>query len=509
MRKPTKLVALLSAAVLSAAALAGCGGSSEGDGAPKDTLTLATPTPLTTFDPTQMDCGSGRLYCQAAYDTLLHPAPDGTPEPGMATSFTYDDTRTELTLELRSGITFSDGTAFDATVAKAVIDWFGRTDGPRSTVADAIKSVSAPGPDRLVIKLKEPDPALLVNLTDNLGIMTSPAALKSGNLTKVPVTSGPYLYSADKSQTGTTVFERNEDYWDAEAYPFDHLKLVQLADPNTLLNALKVGQIDAAAVLSQQLKPVKEAGFTVRESAGAWYGLILADRAGDVLAPLGDVRVRQAINLAVDRKLFTEELLPGGSTLSAQIFAPGGAVYDDELNQQYERDLAKAKDLMAAAGFASGFTATMPDLSQFVGSPALNTAITQQLGEIGIKVVWQKVPVTELLSSMQDGKFPMFFMSLGTKAPWQDIQLSVLPTATFNPYESEDPALAKLLAVAKKAAPGAPQDQAFRAINTWLVENAWFAPMFASSTNWVSVDGITVEPQTQGIDLVRFQRSEK
>lgn len=509
MRKPTKLVSLLSVTVLSAAALAGCSGSSGGDAASKDTLTLATPTPLTTFDPTQMDCGSGRLYCQAAYDTLLHPGADGTPEPGMATSFTYDDTRTELTLELREGITFSDGAVFDATAAKTVLDWFSKTDGPRTTMADAIDSVSAPSANELVIKLKEPDPALLVNLTDNLGIMTSPAALDADALKKAPVTSGPYVYNAGKSQTGTTVFDRNDDYWDKKAYPFDHVKLVQLADPNTLLNALKVGQIDAAGVLSQQLKSVKEAGFTVRESAGAWYGLILADRAGDVLPALGDLRVRQAINLAVDRNLFTEELLPGGSTLSAQIFAPGGAVYDEELNKQYERDVAKAKELMAAAGYSGGFKAEMPDLSQFVGSPALNTAITQQLGAIGIDVVWKKVPVMELLSSMQDGKFPMFFMSLGTKAPWQDIQLSVLPKATFNPYSSEDPALDRLLAAARDEAPGAAQDEDFRAINAWLVENAWFAPMFASSTNWASVEGVTVEPQTQGIDLVRFQRSEK
>lgn len=509
MRKPTKLVCLLSAAVLGAAALAGCGGSSEGDSASKDTLTLATSTPLTTFDPTQMDCGSGRLYCQAAYDTLLHPGADGSPEPGMATSFSFDGTRTELTLELRRGITFSDGASFDAKAAKTVIDWFRKTDGPRSNTADTIENVEVLSADRLVVRLKEPDPALLVNLTENLGMMASPAALSAEGLKKAPVSSGPYVYNASKSQTGTTVFDRNDDYWDKKAYPFDHVKLVQLADPNTLLNALKVGQIDAAGILSQQLKAVRNAGFEVRESAGSWYGLILADRAGKVLPALGDVRVRQAINLAVDRKVFTEELLPGGSTLTTQIFAPGGAVYDEELDKQYDRDVTKAKDLMAAAGYADGFTAEMPDLSQFVGSPALNTAITQQLGSIGIEVVWKKIPVMQLLSSMQDGQFPMFFMSLGSKSPWQDIQLSVLPKATFNPYRSEDPALTPLLATAKKEAPGKAQDEAFRAIDAWLVENAWFAPMFASSTNWATVDGITVEPQVQGIDLVRFQRSQK
>ncbi|MGO4256427.1 ABC transporter substrate-binding protein [Marmoricola sp. RAF53] len=509
MRKTTKFVALLSTCLLSAAALAGCGGSSDESGAGKDTLAIATPTPLTTFDPTQMDCGSGRFYCQAVYDTLLHPGADGNPEPGMATSFAYDGTRTRLTLKLRQGITFSDGTKFDATVAKSVLDWFMKTDGPRANMADSIKSVSASAADRLVIELKEQDPALLVNLTDNLGIMASASSLKSGSLAKTPVGSGPYLYDAGKSQTGTTVFERNDSYWDKGAYPFDNLKLVQLADPNTVLNALKVGQIDAAGLVAQQLGAVKAAGLKVRESAGNWNGLILADRAGKVQPALGKVEVRQAINLALDRDLFTTKLVPNGSTWTDQIFAPGGPAYDEALNDKYKRNVDKAKQLMSSAGYAKGFSVTMPDLSQFVGSPALNTAINQQLGAINIKVKWKKVPVMELLGSMQGGKFPMFFMALGTKAPWQDIQLSVLSNATFNPYKNEDPELDRLLAAAKKAAPGADQDAIYRSINTWLVDNAWFAPIFANSNAVASVASVTVEPQTQGIDLVRFQRSGK
>jgi len=509
LRQTTKFVALLSTALLSATALAGCAGSSDGSEASKDSLAVATSTPLRTFDPTQMDCGAGRLYCQAAYDTLLHQNATGDPEPGMATSFTYDKTRTRLTLQLREGIAFSDGSAFDAHTAKASLDWFMKAGGPSSIMASALKSVSVEGADRLLIELKEPDPALLLNLSSNLGMMASAAALRSPEIASQPVGSGPYLYNASKSQSGTTVFDRNEEYWDKQAYPFDHLKLVQLADPNTILNALKVGQIDAAGVIPSQLGPVKAAGMSVMESAGNWNGLVLADRAGSVQPALGKVEVRRAINLALDRDLFTQELVPDGSTWSDQIFAPGGPAYDEDLNDRYQRDVATAKQLMADAGYSGGFSVSMPDLSQFVGSPALNTAIDQQLGAINIEVTWEKVPVMELLSSMQGGKFPMFFMALGTKSPWQDLQLSVLPDATFNPFHSSAPELDALLADAQTAGLGAAQSEAFKAVNTWLVDNAWFAPIFAGSAGVAFAPGITVEQQAQGVDLVRFQRAGK
>lgn len=505
MRKATRLVALLSTLLIAATTLAACGGSSSGGGTDKDTLAVAVAVPLHTFDPVQMNCGAGRLYCQAVYDTLLHPGADGTPEPGMAASFEYDEALTTLTLELRQGITFSDGTHFDAMAAKAAIDWFKKSDGQNAAQADSIREVVAQGADRLVIRLKERDPGLLLSLTENLGMMAPLTALKSPGIAKTPVGSGPYLYNGDASQSGTAVFDRNEDYWDKKSYPFDHLELVQLADPNTLLNALKVGQIDAATLTGKPIESARKAGLTIRESAGNWLGLVIADRAGTEIPALGEVKVRQAINMALDRDLFVEELAPDGTSKTTQIFAPGSAVYDDRLDDVYEQDVARAKQLMSEAGYAGGFAVTMPDLTAFTGNPALPTALEQQLGELNIKVTWKKVPVVEILDAMRTGEFPMFFMSLGTRAPWQNIQLQLLPSSPFNPFKSHDPELDELLAAAKQLAPGPEQDEAFRAVNTWLVDNAWFAPAFAAASSTASTASVKIEPQVQGLDLVRFK----
>lgn len=508
MHKPMKLACLLAATVTTASALAACGGTSGGGGSTDDTLSVGLQSPLLTFDPTKMDCATSRLYCQAAYDTLVHLSADGEPEPGMAESFEYDAKGTALTLTLRKGITFTDGTAFDATTAKAALDWFIKNGGPNAAMSASITQVLADG-DNLVIALSEPDPALLGNLASNLGMMASPEALKSSSIGTEPAGSGPYVYNKARSQTGSTYFDRNDDYWDTAAYPFAHLELVQLSDPNTVLNALKVGQIDAATVGARELPAAKEAGLSVMESAGSWTGLVLADRDGKVQPALGEVEVRQAINLALDRDFYITELVPTGAVATDQIFAPGGPAYDEALDAQFDHDVDKAKALMSEAGYADGFSVTMPDLSQFVGGPAPNAALEQMLGAINIKVTWEKVPVIELLGAMQGGKFAMFMMALPTQSPWQDIQAAVLPEAAFNAFHNADPALDRLLSAARNATPGAEQDAAYKAINTWLVDNAWFAPLINSSTPFVSVEGVTIEPQVQGVDLARYQPTKK
>ncbi|MBO2465423.1 ABC transporter substrate-binding protein [Actinomadura violacea] len=507
MRHPRSLA--VAAVLACTATLAGCHQSSEAGGKAGDDLTLAVPIPMSSFDPARLNTGSGLLYWQAVYDTLVRLDAQRRPVPGLATSFKYSDHQTELTLDLRSGVTFSDGTAFDAQAAKANIDRFRKTDGPNKAMAASIERVDAAGAGRLVLHLSEPDPALLSNLASALGAMVSPRALAAGTVAQKPVGTGPYLYDAAGSRAGTTSYTRNKTFWDAKDFPFGHLKIVALTDPNTILNGLKAGQIDAAPIRPAQLKSLKARGMSSATFSTGWKGLVLADRAGKTLPALGKVQVRQAINLALDRDLFSSTIVPGGAQKTDQIFASGTGAYDASLTGMYPRNVAKAKTLMAQAGYPHGFSVTMPDLTAFAGTPALNTAIDQELGAIGIKVSWKKVPAQQILESMQRGEYPMFFTALSSKTPWEDIQASVLPGAAWNPFHSSDPELAGLVRTAQRAAPGAAQDAAFKAVNRWLVDNAWYAPVMAPLETWASAPGLRIGAQSQGSppDLVRFQRS--
>jgi len=494
---------------LLAVTLAGCGSSSGGGKAQAsdNVLSLASIIEPKSYDPTQMDCGSALLYCQAAYDTLIHLDADRNPTPGMATAFTYNGKRTQLTLTLRSGITFSDGTPFDASVAAANLTHFQKTSGLSSSMSSALKSVRAVGADKVVIDLSAPDPSLLSNLALNLGMMVSKPAIGAATLATTPDGSGPYLLDKADTQPGTTVFKRNTKYWDPSTYPFDTVKMSVLTDPNTTLNAFKVGQVNAGPIGEPQAKAIEQLGGSVMRSANGWLGLILADRGGKVVPALADVRVRQAINYVLDRDLFSTIAVPGGkpATTTEQIFAPGSPAFVKELDEAYPHDVAKAKQLMAAAGYAKGFSVTMPDFSTVSGSPALSTYLVQQLGAINIKIHWANPPLTELISSIQGGKYGMTFMLLGSKTPWQDMQNSVLPNAPFNPFHSTDPHLARLINTAEHADPAQSPSKAFQAVNRWLVQNAWFAPFTIRGSVEAAGPGVKIEQQTLGVDLARFK----
>jgi peptide/nickel transport system substrate-binding protein len=493
-----------------AGALTGC--SSEqgrGGGDAVDVLSVASVVEPTSYDPTRMDCVAAPLYCQAAYDTLTHLDPDGRPVPGMATSFRYDGSRTTLTLTLRAGITFTDGSAFDASVAQANIQHFREVRGPASAMAAAVTSVRAVGVDQLVIGLSAPDPSLLSNLATNLGMMVSARAIGKVRLATAPVGSGPYLLDAADTRPGTAVFRRNRDYWDRDSYPFSRVRFSVLTDPNTILNAFKAGQVNVGPVGEPQVKTIESLGGSVMRSTNGWLGLILADRDGRLLPAMGDLRVRQAINYALDRDLFGTVAVPGGrpATTTEQIFAPGSAAYAEDLDAAFPHDVSNARRLMAAAGHAAGFTVSMPDFSAVSGSPALNTYLEQQLAAIKIKVRWARIPPAELISSIQGGKYAMTFMLLGSRSSWQDIETAVLPEAPFNPFRSTDTGLARLVAAAQHADTETSARAAFRAVNRWLVEHAWFAPLTLRPSVEAAGPGVTIEQQAQGVDLARFKRA--
>ncbi|QDQ97079.1 hypothetical protein FO059_06705 [Tomitella fengzijianii] len=277
------------AAVATAAGLvSGCG---TGSAATDDgVLSLAVQVPSSTFDPVMMDCESGRLYCQAAYDTLLHRDPHGDPVPGMASDFEYDPSHTSLHLVLRDGIAFSDGAPFDAQAAKANLDGFASRQGPNSSQAAQIESVEATAPMELEIRLSAPDPALLSNLASNLGMMASPAALGTDALATAPVGSGPYLLDTAGAQNGVDRFVRNPDYRDPSAYPFDEVEVHEISDSNTVINGLTVGQLDAGVIVSPDM--ADSAGISTVQVDTGWVGLILADRDGRLQPALADTRVR-------------------------------------------------------------------------------------------------------------------------------------------------------------------------------------------------------------------------
>ncbi|GGS23649.1 hypothetical protein GCM10010269_73100 [Streptomyces humidus] len=488
------LVAVPAAALV--LTVSACGGAAGGGGANAgSTLSLATVTPPKSFEPGAMAMGGPEdHYYQAVYDTLLKLDAYGRPAAGLATNWNYDAANTTLSLTLRSGVTFTDGTKFDAEAVRTNLEHAKKGTGEAANALKFVDHVKAVDPTHVDIVLTSPDPSLTAGLARSAGYMDSPKAFTRGDVATRPVGTGPYRLDAKRSTAGDTyVFTRNAGYWDKIHYPYKEVSIKVLDDTTAALNALRSGQLQGMPGPSKDIvEGARKAGLTVTTfENGTMEGVFLWDRKGNNTKALGDVRVRRAINYAFDREAIVKNVKGGLGTATDQVFGSSTPAYDKSLEGAYGHDLGKAEKLMAEAGYAQGFSMTLPDFSPVY--PNEQAAMTEALKSIGIKVTYQPITGDQVVGSIIGGKWPANFFSLTSSSPWAFIQLAVAPGATFNPFHVSDPKIAALLKTVQQSS-GAAQDKALKQLNAYLVDQAWFAPWDVQKGAYVSAKTVKVTP---------------
>ena len=426
------------------------------------------------------------------YDSLLKITPDGSYEPMLATKWKYSDENTKLHLDLREGVTFTDGAPFDGKAVKANLEAVKNGTGVSAAAFASVESIDVESATKVTLELSEPDPGLIRQLALPGGMMASPAALGTDGLKATPVGSGPYILDTAKSTaTVEYVFNRNPDYWDAKAMPFDTLILKPVLDPTARLNAVRSGQADGAAGDAINIAEAKSAGLTVTESPGPGFqGLFILDRDGSVVPELGNLKVRQAINYAIDSKGILNALFDGKGTQTGQVFNPLSTPWDDSLNNAYPYDPKQAKKLLAEAGYPNGFTLPMPE--PFVAN--LTPILEQQLADVGITVQYITVAPQERYAEFMSGKYGMVWYQLQSSDPWQGINFWGAENAPWNPRHSTTPAIANAIEKIKVTS-GEKQVAAYRELSKTFIAEAWFAPSFFPDAVYFSSKNVTVEPQ--------------
>jgi len=495
-------VVLLAGAI----ALTGCSAAAPGpeESAAPAELVIGNNGDAITWDPAEMKEGAIIQYAEAIYDPLLRKTADATIEGNLATDFTYNDDLTELTLKLRDDVTFSDDTPFNADAVKANIEARKLGAGSASEAAKSITEVVIVDDNTVELDLAAPNPGLLSALATYLGFMASPAALEAGTLATAPVGSGPYtLNMAESEPAASYKFDARDGYWNKDAFPFDSLVIKPFTDFTARYNALSTGQIQFMYGTADMVDSAKAAGLTVQTVPGEWQGVIMQDRAGTVLPALADVRVRQAINYALDRETILETYYNGLGQVSTQTFNPASDAWVDELNEEYPYDPKKAKQLLAAAGYADGFTMPVGYSEGFM--TPLVPIVAQYLSEVGITVT--PVPINgfangglETLTSQ-----PSFMLSFSTNIPaWTDVLNKLTPTSLWNHFGYTDDTVESLL----KEIPltqGDEQKKLYQELNTHLVEEAWFAPIVTQQNIYLSSPDISVTmQQAQLVPSLRF-----
>jgi len=465
------------AATLTAALLTGCSTAPGGPDTSK--LTIAMSVSATPWDIADAGGGFNEQQYQPVYDTVLRLDADGEVVPNVATEWSYDDAMTTLSLTIRDGDVFTDGEVLDAAAVKASLDHIRAGSGEGATLLSDVTDISTDGVDTVVLSLGAPNPSLLFGLAKLGGLLASPKALDNP---KVPVGSGPYALDETATTDGRQyTFVRNEDYPQADEYPYDTVVLKPLTDVSAKFNALVSGQVDAASVPAQRVDAAKQQNLTLTTfTPGDIEGLFIFDRAGTIVPALGDVRVRRALNYAFDRDAIVETAKRGLGTVTQQNFNPSSVAFDADLNDTYTYDPEQAKALLAEAGYADGFSVTVPDLSSTF--PEQQAAMTQQLADIGVTVTLETIPMDQLFSALLGGKYAMSLFKLASFTAWETVQAQFLSGGDWNPFGVTDPTV-EALAARIQTAPEEDQTALFQELNAYLVEQAWNAP-------WDNVEAI-------------------
>lgn len=504
----------LTAAALAATAAAGCGSTDKKDtadaagtttakaGAKGGTLTIATPNVPASLDPAT-GANENSDYFDLAYDPLIVQAPDGSFKPGLATSWKYGAGNKSFAITLRDGVKFSDGTALDAQAVKTWLEHAMKLPGGRApTYLANLSSIQVEDPQNVVLKFKAPTPLLELTLSQRLemGMVASPKAVAADTLATQTAGAGPYVLDKAKSVTGDHyTYVANPNYWNKPAVHYQQVVLKKIDNPTAALQALKTGQVQV--VKDQPVTSIdaaERAGLASVAPETLIMGLSLLDRDGKVSKALGDVRVRQAINYAIDRKAVANVIGAGHGRPTAQMAVPGDDSYDPALDALYAYDQAKAKQLLAEAGYAKGFTLPVV-ATTIVGQDKLGQAIAGQLSKVGITLKLDVKPaVADYIKQMSAAKFPAATLGFGRLPATIDYQLLWGPAAaTFNPFKTADADLDRLNDELS-ATPTAEAPALARQMQGVTVKQAWFAPVVATPLvvlHSPKVAGVTAEPK--------------
>lgn len=461
-----------------------------------DTLALAATLDNNSFDRAQLMIGNQLQFWSPVFDTLLVREANGELAPNLATEWSYNADASVLNLKLREGVSFTDGTPFNADAVKANIEYLKNGAGQNSFMAAPISQVEIISDYEVNLHLGEPDPSLLQNLAVVGGAMASPATLGVEGSANHPIGSGPYIFDAENSSIGRQyVYNRNADYWNAEAFPFERVTITPISDGVARLNALKSGQIDAGMSDARAVADAQANGLTVNRIDVDWFGLIIADREGKITPALADLRVRKALNMAFDAKSILEYVELGYGRLSDQIFPATSQAYVEELDEVYPFDPEAAKALLAEAGYPDGFVLFMPETNGFT---AFHPIIEKFLNDIGITVKWEKVAPNATITELRSGRFPAYVFQFGYQGEWSEYRKFGFPDSPWNTSKVADPVFLEKLDETLYAT-GDAQNQLYKDLNRYMVENAFYAPMYRRDTIYLTNKEVSVDLQSTNV----------
>ena len=435
------------------------------------TLVFATPSVKPGLDPARTSTGDGYMLTAMIFSNLTRVDAELNPQPQLAESWEPNADSSAWTFHLRKDAKFTNGRG---VVADDVVFSIKRILDPATASKGAkalgpIKDVVARDPHTVVFELSGPYADLPLQLGNTFSRIIAKENLD--DISTKPIGSGPFILK-DYSPGNRAVLVRNPDYFEKGLPYLDEVQQVYIKEYAAQMSALKTGEVHIMYLAPVEIMPQLKDDpniMVLQTAAPSFQPLVM----NVTKKPFNDVRVRQALRYAIDRQAMMEAATGGFGTLGNDHPVSPISPWYDKSQPQRERDVAKAKKLLAEAGYPNGI-----DIKFYTstGRPGLEEAAVvaqQTLAEAGIRVTIESVEIAKLYRGILPD-IPEFAVSHNNWFGRPTIDETLSPyyytKSNWNFSKFSDPEMDRLLDAAKSSTDLAKRHELYNKIEAILRE---------------------------------------
>jgi peptide/nickel transport system substrate-binding protein len=499
--RPIRYVGVLIGILLTAAACGGGDGGGDGDGdGQADTaaeITIAIGTEPSTLDPQIKDDGGERAVNDNVYETLVARTTEGELTPGLAAEMPTQLDETTWQFKLRTGITFHDGTPFNAD---AVVSSVQRlvTLGEESEQSGFFATITgAEKVDDTTVNVitSGPDPVLPTRMYWMK--MIAPGDESRTDFAEKPNGTGPYTF-VEWVRGDHVSLERNADYWGDEP-AIARVTFRFIAEAGTRLSSLLAGEIDLMTNLLPEDVPQAPKSASVR---GLEHPVIVLNARGGITA---DARVRQALNYAIDKEALANNLFGGLAVPDdCQVLSPTWFGYNGDLDP-YPYDLGQAQSLIQEAGVAGQTIELVGESGRWLKDKETIEAVAQFWREAGLDVKVSIFEFGEYLNRLfdQENRPDTIFVSSSNELQDADRTMSTYYQEGGIGSSNSDPQLKALIDQARTEIDQARRQEMYEEATQIACDQAYFAFLLNNEDTYGMSENLEWQPRVDAKLLVK------
>ncbi|MFD2044734.1 glutathione ABC transporter substrate-binding protein [Ornithinibacillus salinisoli] len=426
--------------------IAACGdsesssGGNDGEDVPKE-LTYASTSDAKGLSPIDTNDSVSSNVIVQVYETLFTLDPETMePQPLLAESYETPDENTWV-IKLNEGITFHDGTPFNAEAVKYSFEQMKDPEraAPRASLLEPIESIEVEDEYTVVLNTKEPYGPMLAALSHTNAAIVSPTADQEGDINREPVGTGPFVFE-DWEEGDQVVLTKNEDYW-REPTQLEKVVFKVVPEFSTAISMLETGDVQFLdAIPSDHISRVESLNnVEVQKKEGTRVSYLTFNVEKE---PFNDLEFRQAVAYAVDQESYVNQL-NGLGEYNESIIGPKVFGYNEDAQDTgYNYDPDKAAEIIEANGYGDEtFTMLVANRDNYMKMAEI---VQAQLSDVGLNVQIETMEWGAFLDTARAGEYEMTFLGWanstadGSELLYPNLHTDNIGGSNYTRYNNED-----------------------------------------------------------------------